>query len=414
MPTTPAHRRARRSRFIRQFRRHILTVAAAGLSSTAAFADAGPSGDDPAVAAMPGLPVPTPLAASPLHAISPALASPFAWCDRATRNCTEIAAIDWRLAGLHNAQPPADETAPAAAASLIGGPYTQQDEGTGPEPAKLAGNTQGPPARWTDHATPEQSEYRGFFKQSGTITTELLLLTAYFAAQSGKKLFKPTSGFNFNSEKWFGKDTSNVGVDKLTHAFDTYLLAEVIHMRLHKTTHASAGDALNASIWAATFMALNEISDGIEPDHGYSMEDIAMNVAGAIFSLMRNTIPGLKEKVAFKIEIVPDDNIYSYQGKEHFEQQRFMFSIKGAGFKPLQSTPLRFLDFQVGYYASDFLEEDRAAGVIPQRHLFVGVGLNVGELLFGRSRSKVGRIGYTILDYLQLPYTSLRVDTKAM
>jgi hypothetical protein len=49
--------------------------------------------------------------------------------------------------------------------------------------------------------------------------------------------------------------------------------------------------------------------------------------------------------------------------------------------------------------------------VIPKRHLFVGVGLNLGELLFSRSHSTIGRAAYSVLDYVQVPYTSLRYDT---
>lgn len=270
--------------------------------------------------------------------------------------------------------------------------------------------TEGVERRWTDHVPREYSTHPTFWKQAGSIGTELALVGAYFAVQSGKKLFNETTAFHFHKEGWFGKDTTNVGMDKMGHSFNTYLLAEILHMRLHKNTNASAGDALTAGILASGFMALNEISDGIETDSGYSMEDIAMNTAGAVFSVLRNTIPGLKEKVAFKIEIVPDDNIYSAQGQAHYAQQRFMFSLKASGFEALRKTPLRVVDFQVGYWASNFTPEDRAAGTGPKRHLFVGLGLNLGELLFGRSKSTVGRAAYTVLDYFQVPYTSIRYD----
>jgi hypothetical protein len=245
----------------------------------------------------------------------------------------------------------------------------------------------------------------------GSSKTEVALLSGYVLAQGIPKLFKPTTGFHFKDEGWFGKDTQNVGMDKLTHAFNTYLIAEILHHRLHRNTGGSEGDAVTAGVLAAGLMALNEISDGIEPDSGYSMQDIAMNIAGATFSVLRNTVPGLKEKVAFKIEIVPNDQIYSRTGKPHYEQQRFMFSLKGAGFERLDNSPLRYLDLQVGYYASDFLNSDRERGITPKQHLFVGLGLNLGELLFGKSRSRLGKAARSVLDYVQLPYTSLRYDT---
>jgi hypothetical protein len=262
--------------------------------------------------------------------------------------------------------------------------------------------------RWTDHASEESSTHRGIFKQLGTIKTETFLLAGYFVAQSGKKFFRETTSFHFKNEGFFGKDTLNLGVDKVTHAFDTYLLADIIHMRLHKKTNASHGDALTASLLASALMAFNELSDGIEPDSGYSMHDIAMNVVGAGFSYLRNTVPGMKEKVSFKIEIVPNDQIYSYRGAKHYEQQRFMLSFKGAGFERLKETPLRFVDLQVGYYASNLWNRRRAEGKEPKRHVFVGLGLNVGELLFANSRTWGGKAAYTVLDYFQPPYTSIR------
>ncbi len=184
----------------------------------------------------------------------------------------------------------------------------------------------------------------------------------YFTIRAGSKLFGETEGFHFKDEGWFGKDTEYVGVDKFAHAWNSYLAAEILHNRLHRKTNASEGDAVTAAALAFGFIAYNEISDAIEPDSGWSMNDVVMNGLGAGFSVLRNTVPGLKEKVAFKIEIVPNQDFWTYSGPRRFEQQRFMFSLKGAGFRQLEETPLRFLDLQLGYGAEDFEPEERAAG----------------------------------------------------
>ncbi|MBS7671182.1 DUF2279 domain-containing protein [Croceicoccus gelatinilyticus] len=264
--------------------------------------------------------------------------------------------------------------------------------------------------RWADHVPHAYATHKNFGAQFSTITTEMALFALYFSAQSGKKLFRETDSFSFHDEGWFGKDTGSLGSDKMLHAFDTYLIAEILHMRLHETTNASQGDVWVAAALASALMAANELSDGIEPDTGYSLNDVAMNTAGALFSVLRNTVPGLRDKVAFKLEIVPNDDIYSYRGRKHYEQQRYMFSIKGRGFEGLKDTPFRFLDLQLGYYASNFLKSDIDAGEEPRRHLFVGVGLNVGEILFGRNKTGFSRHADRVLDYLQLPYTSVRLD----
>lgn len=282
--------------------------------------------------------------------------------------------------------------------------YRLTDEGCGLACRPVGAGTD---PNWADHV---ESDY-GFWKQVGSVKTELLVFLGYFGVMSGNKLFKDTKPFHFKNEGWFGKDTDNIGVDKLTHAFNTYLLAEFLHNRIHRRTGASDGDAVTAAIIASSLMIFNEFSDGIEVDSGWSVQDVLMNLGGAGFSVLRNTVPGLKEKVSFKIEVIPNDQIYSHVGKKHYAQQRFMFSLKGSGFRELDNSPLRYLDLQLGYYASDFLLSDRAAGIEPKRHLFVGVGLNLGELLFGKSTSRVGKAAYSFLDYFQVPYTSLRYDT---
>ncbi len=285
------------------------------------------------------------------------------------------------------------------------------DQPAGPPDSTITGPEEPRSLRWADHVPRNQAAYRGFWAQAGTVKTEALIGVAYFTLISAHKFFEDTAPFHFKNEGWFGKDTENIGVDKLTHAFDTYLLAEFFHSRIHERTGASQGDAITGAIIASGLMAFNEISDAIEPDSGYSLQDVTMNIAGATLSVLRNTIPGMKEKFSFKIEIVPNNNVYSIAGKSHYAQQRFMFSLKGAGFEKLHNTPLRFLDLQLGYFASDFSNADKAAGVDPKRHLFIGVGLNLGELLFSNSRSRIGRAAYTVLDYFQIPYTSVRYDT---
>lgn len=263
----------------------------------------------------------------------------------------------------------------------------------------------------TDHAPSGVSTHRGFWKQAGTVKTESLLLLGAFTLAGANKLREDTSGFHLKNEHWFSKDSEYLGVDKLAHAFNTYLIAEVLHDRVHRRTNASEGDALTAAAMAVGLMTFNELSDGIEPESGFSFQDVAMNLVGAGFSVLRNTVPGLKEKLSYKLQVEPNSEVYTFGGEKHFQQERFMLSIKGAGFEQLKQTPLRFLDLQLGYYGSNFLEKDRLAGIEPQRHLFVGLGLNAGELFFSRSRSRAGRSAYTALDYIQPPYTTVRYDS---
>ncbi len=264
---------------------------------------------------------------------------------------------------------------------------------------------------WTDHAPGDAATHPRFVQQVETVKTEALLLLGAFTFAGANKLRKDHEGFHLKDEHWFSKQSDYLGVDKLAHGFNTYLIAEVLHERIHRRTNASDGDALTAAALAVGLMTFNELSDGIEPDSGFSFQDVTMNLAGAGFSVLRNTVPGLREKLSYKLEVEPNSQIYTFGGEKHFLQERFMFSIKGAGFKELKQTPLRYVDLQLGYYGSNFLKADRLAGIEPERHLFIGLGLNVGELFFGGAKSRAGRAAYRALDYIQPPYTSLRYDS---
>ena len=139
---------------------------------------------------------------------------------------------------------------------------------------------------------------------------------------------------------------------------------------------------------------------------------MAFNVAGAGFSYFRNTVPGMREKVDYRISIIPNEDIYSFRGKKHFEQQRFLLAFKGSGFDRLSTGPMRFMELHVGYYATDFDLDDRAAGLEPKQRPFVGIGINFTELFLRNSTSGAGKGARAVLEYFQPPYTSLRLDNQ--
>ena len=262
----------------------------------------------------------------------------------------------------------------------------------------------------TDHLPARESAYPSFGSQVGRIKWETAAAFGYFTAVNSRKLFRETTSLHFKNEGWFGRKTDNLGVDKLTHAFDAYILAELLHTRLHKKTGGVSGDALTAALLASGLMFYSELYDGIEPTSGISLEDLTMNAAGAAFSVLRNTVPGLKEKLDFRLLLIPNSDIYTRSGKRHYAQQRYLLALQLAGFDKFKDSPLRFAELHAGYYASGFTNKDIARGKTPRRHLFFGVGINLRELFFRRPASKVGRAAGSALDYFQIPYTAAHWD----
>ncbi|MBD2842785.1 DUF2279 domain-containing protein [Erythrobacter sp. KMU-140] len=248
--------------------------------------------------------------------------------------------------------------------------------------------------------------YASFGEDVAAIKWELAAVGGYYFAINAPKLFDDPQWPSFQSEGWFGVNTNNVGIDKLAHTYSTYIVSELLYARLNHKTGGAPGIQYTAAALASGIMIGTELFDAIEPTSGWSWEDFAMNTAGAGLSILRNSVPDLDQKLDFRLMITPNDDIYTTSGKEHFRQQRYFFALKLAGFEAFERSPFRLLELHLGYRGDDFLAEDRAAGIRPQRHIFVGFGLNFGELFFRRAKSPTVRSAGDVLNYFQLPYTA--------
>ena len=244
-----------------------------------------------------------------------------------------------------------------------------------------------------------------------SVRTEMALAFGYMTAVNLIKIAArggASTDFKFHDEGLFGTDTRELGVDKLVHAHNTYLLSELIGARIRKKTGTTRGTALSGALLGSGLMLYSEIYDGFKK--GFGFYDVAFNSMGAAFSVVRNTVPGLEEKLDFRALIIPNRQIYSPTGKEHYRQLRYMFALELGGFEGLRRSPLRFVELHAGYYGKGFTAREEDRGERPQRKLFVGVGLNLNELLFRRNpRTKFGRAASQLLDYWQPPYTYVHV-----
>jgi hypothetical protein len=94
-----------------------------------------------------------------------------------------------------------------------------------------------------------------------------------------------------------------------------------------------------------------------------------------------------------------------------YSGQKFFVVLKMAGFECFRDTPMRYLELHGGYSARGFSSEERRAGEDRERNLYVGIGINLQELLFGEVAANHGhgaaRIARTGLEYVQVPYTYL-------
>lgn len=271
------------------------------------------------------------------------------------------------------------------------------------------GNTDAP-------ADPSQAGERSdlrltFGDHVGAIRTEMIGAVAYMTAVNVAKIIGRggVEGFSFQDEGLFGRDTRNLGMDKLVHAHNTYILSELIGARIRKKTGTTRGTAASGALLASGLMLYSEVYDGFKS--GFGFYDVAFNSLGAGFSVLRNVTPGLEEKLDFRVLIIPNRQIYSPTGREHYRQLRHLFAVKLAGFDGLRPTPLRFVELHAGYYGKGFTDRERDRGDPIQRKLFVGVGVNLNQLLFnGAPKTRAARAASQLFDYWQPPYTYLHAD----
>jgi hypothetical protein len=260
-------------------------------------------------------------------------------------------------------------------------------------------------------STWEDQARLSFGEQVRSIKTELRVAFGYMTAINLLKIAKRggISAPSFKDEGLFEKDTSNLGMDKLVHAHNSYMLAELLAARIRRNTGTTRGTALSGALLSSGFMLYSEIYDGFKG--GFGVHDLAFNSMGAGFSVLRETTPGLEEKLDFRFLLMPNRKVYSPTGAEHYRQLRYLFAVKLAGFEQLEQGPLRFVELHGGYYGKGYTRREKERGEPLERELFAGVGLNLSQALFGRtSRSRSTRAASQLLDYWQPPYTYIHVE----
>jgi hypothetical protein len=235
------------------------------------------------------------------------------------------------------------------------------------------------------------------------------------------------SKFHMAREGWFGKNTHSGGMDKLGHAWTTFVVSEVLAERMQANSNGLSGAHLTAASIAFALMVGVEFADGVTKQYGFSREDVMANAAGAGLALLRGAFPKLKEIFDYRMMITPSS--YERAGVTMkgtkvlppYRRQRFILAFKASGFETLRNTPLRYLELQLGYDARGFHAEEKKLGYKKERNFYVGLGLNLNELLFapgpvpnlsGYRDSELVWATETVLRYVQPPFTGIAARSR--
>lgn len=264
-------------------------------------------------------------------------------------------------------------------------------------------------------ASAQQSPYsaKTFWKDTRAVKWESGLMLAGVTAYGLKHWnWGSSHSFKTTSEGWFGLDTASGGADKLGHAFTGYLISNGLTEQLLRQGRGPEQAALTSALITQAILVYMEIFDGYSVNHGWSKEDAVMSLLGSGAAYLRHVTPGLRDRLDFRLEYQSSPH-KGFSPIDDYAGQKYVLALKLSGFSALRDTPLRYLELQTGYYARGFSREEQADGLARSRHGFIGIGLNLSELLLGqRGSSETGarRAGRLFFEHVQLPYTAARSD----
>jgi len=220
--------------------------------------------------------------------------------------------------------------------------------------------------------------------------------------------------FKITHEGWFGRNTYSGGADKVGHAYAAYVISDVLAWRLRVRGFNDYESAMTGAIVSWLMMAMVEVGDGFS-QYGASPEDLAMDTIGVGFSVLRNTVPGTREKLDFRMEYIPSRyETFDFWGTD-YSGKKWVLALKLAGFAPLRESPWRFVELHFGYYTRGYSDREQQLHLPKVRVAYTGLGLNLSEILFSQSPvhdSVPGTLARSILEYVQVPYTYVATNGR--
>lgn len=209
------------------------------------------------------------------------------------------------------------------------------------------------------------------------------------------------SSFHFKNEGWFGRDTSYAGLDKLSHAWSCYVMSHLFSYLYQKWDYTEKEANLYGTLSSFGVNAVMEVADGFSPSQGFSYEDTIMNLLGCGFGYIRAEYPDLARKIDFRLEYTPKFDSEDLKIGTRYERHKYLIVAKADGFDFIENPYLRYLELQLGYSAHGYDHYEKTGPDERHRHLYAGVGINVSKIL-------QKYVNTTVLDYVQLPYTSIQ------
>ena len=205
--------------------------------------------------------------------------------------------------------------------------------------------------------------------------------------------------FHFENEGWFGRSTKYGGADKLGHFWSSYAMSHLYSYVYRKWGYTDKEANLYGALSSLGANVFMEVADGFS-SQGFSYEDMIMNIAGTGVAYIWGRSPSLARKIDFRMEYTPKFDSHDFGFSTNYERQKSLIALKADGFDFISNPYLQYLEFHVGYYARHYENYKEGGPDDRRRYVYLGLGFNVSKLAQRFVNTRV-------LDYIQIPYTSV-------
>ncbi|MDA3870376.1 MAG: DUF2279 domain-containing protein [Gammaproteobacteria bacterium] len=201
------------------------------------------------------------------------------------------------------------------------------------------------------------------------------------------------------SEGWFQNDTDSGGADKLGHLYTSYVTAHGLSY-LYETWCINKDDAaLYGALSSLMILGYMEAGDSFSP-YGFSKEDFIANSVGSLLGYYLYLKPDWASKIDLRWEYGFHPNHSDFT--TDYENSKYLLALKLNGFEYFRSSFLKHIEIHAGYYSRGFSDHMETR----ERNLYVGIGLNLTDLLRRHDYRKTS----TLLRYIQIPGTYVEFE----
>jgi hypothetical protein len=249
-------------------------------------------------------------------------------------------------------------------------------------------------------ALSSERESPGGEKRPRRVLGSLVAVAASAATAANSYLGYTHRSFHVHNEGFFGARTQDGGADKASHFVDYHIAAKEL-INIYRLLDYSEREALLTGFAAAAVAGLvNEVGDAFT-HHGFSPEDLLMDVLGAgTATLIQATRTG--DLVGLRTSHLPGatyiHDVYSADLKLAGLARRLGLNVG----------PLRFLLFSVTYgvkgYRNNALRDDQ------ERQVGFEIGLNLEEVMNtvgARRNTWWGYALHVVGDNVRFPYLNI-------